>query len=69
MRAPKLAWLILLACVATAGAALLIVASVLTGQHAHGRWVQPAKVIGVLLLALAGLGVGLLLARPSRRDR
>ena len=69
MRAPKLAWAVLLVCVAAAGAVLLITASLITGQHAHGRWLPAAKLIGVLLLALAGLGLGLVLTWPRQRGR
>jgi hypothetical protein len=65
MRASKLAWAVLLVCVAAGGAVLLIIASVVSGQHAHGRWVQPAKLIGLLLLTLGGLGLWLLLVRPQ----
>ena len=50
MRAPKIAWVVLLSLVAAFGAALLILANVISGQHAHGNWVQPAKLIGGLLL-------------------
>jgi ABC-type enterobactin transport system permease subunit len=67
MRASKKAWAVLLVCVAVAGALLLIIASVVSGQHAHGRWVQPARLIGLLLLTLGGFGLWLLLVvvRPQ----
>jgi hypothetical protein len=69
LKAPTAAWAVLLAGVAATGGVLLVVASVAGGQHAHGHWVQPAKLAGVCLLGLAGLGMRLLLARPNERDR
>jgi hypothetical protein len=67
--APTLAWVSFLACVAAAGAVVLVVGSVIGGQHAHGHWVQPARLIGVLSIALAIFGIGLLLTRPNRPQR
>jgi hypothetical protein len=69
LKASKRAWIALLTVVALCGGALLAVASIISGQHAQGHWVQPAKLIGVCMIALAAFTVGVLLAGPTRRDR
>lgn len=50
------------------GVALLVLANAVTGQHARGHWVQPARQLGALLL-LGGVyvGVWVMLARRKRR--
>jgi len=69
MRAPKWAWAILIASIAAAGVALLLTTSLISGEHAHGHWRQPAKEIGLLLLLLAGLGLWLLHTGWDRHSR
>ena len=68
LRAPRSVWAGFLAVVGMLGLGLLILASVIGGQHAHGHWVQPTKLAGVLVLAIA-VGLGAALFGPLRPNR
>lgn len=68
MRAPRAAWLALVAMIAVVGAGLLALAYTITGQHAHGRWIEPAKVVGLVIVLIAACGMLLILRMPGGRD-
>lgn len=60
--------LVVAACCLAVGGALLVLANTVSGEHARGNWVPPAKELGALLL-LGGVyvAVWIAVARRSRR--
>ena len=47
----------------------LLLAYTITGQRAHGRWIGPAKVVGLVIEFVAASGALLIVRTPGRWDR
>jgi hypothetical protein len=68
-RERRLAWTLFLLLLLGLGASLLTTASLIGGEHGHGRWLVPAKLVGLFLISVAALGIVALLVYPWSRGR
>ena len=68
-RERRLAWTLFLLLLLGLGASLLTLGSLIGGEHGHGRWLEPAKLVGLLLITVSALGFAALFVKPWSRGR